>query len=124
MQIREIKLIRKVYAFRDCETVPVTADKLAQLIEKRVASPGVLSMLLSTKYVDGFPLHRFKKVLSRLGTDIPRQTLVRWVIECGDHLQPRFNLMRDRLLENRVINCDETRVQVMKEPDREPTSQS
>lgn len=32
--------------------------------------------------------------------------------------------MRDRLLESRVIHCDETRVQVMKEPDREPTSQS
>lgn len=32
--------------------------------------------------------------------------------------------MRDRLLESRVIYCDETRVQVMKEPDREPTSQS
>jgi len=35
-----------------------------------------------------------------------------------------LNLMRDRLLESRVIHCDETRVQVMKEPGREPTSQS
>jgi len=32
--------------------------------------------------------------------------------------------MRDRLLESRVIHCDETRVQVNKEPGREPTSQS
>lgn len=32
--------------------------------------------------------------------------------------------MRDRLLGSRVIHCDETRVKVMKEPDREPTSQS
>ncbi|WP_122516865.1 IS66 family transposase, partial [Pseudomonas viridiflava] len=35
-----------------------------------------------------------------------------------------LNLMRDRLLESRVIHCDETRVQVLKEPDREPSSQS
>ena len=27
--------------------------------------------------------------------------------------------MRDRLPESRVVRCDETRVQVMKEPDRE-----
>jgi hypothetical protein len=32
--------------------------------------------------------------------------------------------MEIMLLENRVIHCDETRVHVMKEPDREPTSQS
>lgn len=124
MQIRVIKHIRKVYACRDCETAPVTADKPAQVIEKSMASPSVLAMLLTTKYVDGLPLHRFEKVLGRHGMDIPRQTLARWVIQCGEHLQPLLNLMRDRLLESRVIHCDEARVQVNKEPDREPASQS
>ena len=124
MQIRVIKHVRKVYACRGCETALVTADKPAQLIEKSMASPSVLAMLLTTKYVDGLPLHRFEKVLGRHGVNIPRQTLARWVIQCGEHLQPLLNLMRDRLLESRVIHCDETRVQVLKEPDREPSSQS
>ena len=124
MQIRVIKHIRKVYGCRGCETAPVTADKPAQLIEKSMASPSVLAMLLTTKYVDGLPLHRFETVLSRHGIEIPRQTLARWVIQCGEHLQPLLNLMRDRLLESPVIHCDETRVQVLKEPDRDPTSQS
>lgn len=124
MQIRVIKHVRKVYGCRDCETAPVTADKPAQLIEKSMASPSVLAMLLTTKYVDGLPLHRFEKVLSRHGIDIPRQTLARWVIQCGEHFQPLLNLMRDSLLASRVIHCDETRVQVLKEPDREPSSQS
>lgn len=61
MQIRVIKHIRKVYGCRGCETAPVTADKPAQLIEKSMASPSVLAMLLTTKYVDGLPLHRFEK---------------------------------------------------------------
>ena len=104
MQIRVIKHIRKVYACRDCETAPVTADKPVQVIEKSMASPSVLAMLLTTKYVDGLPLHRFEKVLGRHGIDIPRQTLARWVIQCGEHLQPLLNLMRDRLLESRVIH--------------------
>ena len=124
MQIRVIKHVRKVYGCRACETAPVTADKPAQLIEKSMASPSVLAMLLTTKYVDGLPLHRFEKVLGRHGIDIPRQTLARWVIQCGEHLQPLLNLMRDQLLESRVIHCDETRVQVLKEQDREPSSQS
>ena len=50
--------IRKVYGCRGCETAPVTADK-------------PLAMLLTTKYVDGLPLHRFETVLSRHGIDIP-----------------------------------------------------
>ncbi|EIK67295.1 ISPsy5-like transposase, Orf2 [Pseudomonas synxantha BG33R] len=124
MQIRVIKHVRKIYGCRDCETAPVTADKPAQLIEKSMASPSVLAMLLTTKYVDGLPLHRFGKVLSRHGIDIPRQTLARWVIQCGEHFQPLLNLMRDSLLASWVIHCDETRVQVLKEPDREPSSQS
>ncbi len=124
MQIRVIKHVRKIYGCRECEAAPVTADKPAQLIEKSMASPSVLAMLLTTKYVDGLPLHRFEKVLGRHGIDIPRQTLARWVIQCGEHFQPLLNLMRDSLLASRVIHCDETRVQVLKEPDREPSSQS
>ncbi|WP_454833680.1 IS66 family transposase [Pseudomonas lini] len=124
MQIRVIKHIRKVYGCRGCETAPVTADKPAQLIEKSMASPSVLAMLLTTKYVDGLPLHRFEKVLARHGVDIPRQTLARWVIQCCEHFQPLLNLMRDRLLESPIVHCDETRVQVLKEPGRDPTSQS
>ncbi|SDR69928.1 MULTISPECIES: IS66 family transposase [Pseudomonadaceae] len=124
MQIRVIKHIRKVYACKGCETAPVTADKPAQLIEKSMASPSVLAMLLTTKYVDGLPLHRFEKVLSRHGIELSRQTLARWVIQCGEHLQPLVNLLRDRLLEGPLIHCDETRLQVLKEPDRDPTSQS
>ena len=112
MQIRVIKHIRKIYGHRDCETAPVTADKPTQVIEKSMASRSVLAILLTAKYVDGLPLHRFEKVLSRNGIDISRQTLARCVIQCGEHLQSLLNLMRDRLLEGRVIHCDITRVQV------------
>ena len=124
MQIRVIRHIRKVYACKDCEAAPVTADKPAQLIEKSLASPSVLAMLLTTKYADGLPLHRFEKVLKRHGVEIPRQTLARWVIQSAEHLQPLVNLLRDRLLDSPVVHCDETRVQVLKEPDRDPGSQS
>lgn len=124
MQIRVLRHIRKTYACKACETAPVTADKPAQLIEKSLASPSVLAMLLTTKYVDGLPLHRFEKVLSRHGIELSRQTLARWVIQCGEQLQPLLNLLRDRLLDGPLIHCDETRVQVLKEPGREATSPS
>jgi transposase len=106
MQMWVIKHVRKVYGYRCCEVAPVTADKPAQLIEKSMASPSVLAMPLPPKYVDGLPFHRFEKVLGRHSIDLPRQTLARWVIRC------------DSLLASRVIHCDETRVQVPKEPGR------
>lgn len=124
MQIRVIRHVRKVYACKGCESAPVTADKPAHLLEKSLASPSVLAMLLTTKYVDGLPLHRFEKVLARHGIDLPRQTLARWVIQCGEQLQPLLNLLREQLLGSPVIHCDETRVQVLKEAGREPSSQS
>ncbi len=124
MQIRVIKHVRKVYDCRDCESAPVTADKPAQVIEKSMASPSALGMLLTTKYVDDLPLHRFEKVLGRHGIDISRQTLAHWVTQCSEHFQPLLNLMRESLLSSRIIHCDETRVQVLKEPGREPSSQS
>lgn len=86
--------------------------------------PSVLAMLLTTKYVDGLPLHRFEKALERHGINIPRQTLASWVIQCGEHLQPLLNLMRDSLLNSLVINYDETQIQVLKEPNCESSCQS
>ncbi|WP_139803346.1 IS66 family transposase, partial [Ectopseudomonas oleovorans] len=121
MQVRVIRHIRKTYACKACETAPVTADKPAQLIEKSLASPSVLAMLLTTKYADGIPLYRFEKMLSRHGVDIPRQTLARWVIQSGEQLQPLLNLMRDKLFEYPVLHCDETRLQVLHEPGRDPS---
>ncbi|HEK0086796.1 TPA: IS66 family transposase, partial [Pseudomonas aeruginosa] len=124
MQVRVIRHVRKTYACKACEAAPVTADKPAQLIEKSLASPSVLAMLLTTKYADGIPLYRFEKMLNRHGIDIPRQTLARWVIQCGEQLQPLLNLMRDKLFEYPVLHCDETRLQVLHESGRAPSAQS
>jgi transposase-like protein len=63
-------------------------------------------------------------VLTRRGIELSRQTLARWVIKAGENLQPLLNLLRDKLLDSRVIHCDQIRVQVLKEPGRDRTSQS
>jgi hypothetical protein len=36
----------------------------------------------------------------------------------GALVQPVINLLRDRLLEGEAIHCDETTLQVLKEPDK------
>jgi len=124
MRVRVLQHIRLVYGCKASEHAPVTAKLPPQPLPKSNASPGLLAMLLTTKYVDGLPLARFEKVLARHDVSVPRQTLARWVIGAGTALQPLHNLMRDTLFDAPFIHMDETVVQVLKEKGKSPTSQS
>ena len=124
MRVRVLQHIRLVYGCKASEHAPVTAKLPPQPLPKSNASPGLLAMLLTTKYVDGLPLARFEKVLARHDVSVPRQTLARWVIGASGALQPLHNLMRDALFDSPFIHMDETVVQVLKEKGKSPSSQS
>ena len=124
MQVRVLRHIRKRYGCPGSLQAPVSAQLPAQPLPKSNASADFLAMLLAVKFVDGQPLARFERVLERHGAVVPRQTLARWVIGCAGVLQPLHNLMRDILLDGSLIHMDETVVQVLKEPDKSPTSNS
>ncbi len=124
MQIRVLRNVRLRYGCPSSTHAPVTASLPPQPLPKSNASPNLLAMLLTVKFVDGLPLTRFAKVLDRHGMPVPTQTLARWVIGCRAVLQPLHNLMRDALLESPVLHIDETTVQVLKVPNKKPTSNS
>jgi transposase len=124
MQVRVLRHIRKRYGCPTSQHAPVTAALPAQPLPKSNASVDFLAMLLAVKFVDGLPLARFENVLIRHGAVVPRQTLARWVIGSAGVLQPLHNLMRDILLDGSLIHMDETVVQVLKEKDKAPTSNS
>ena len=124
MQVRVLRHIRKRYGCPGSVHAPVTAALPPQPLPKSNASADFLAMLLAVKFVDGLPLARFEYVLERHGAPVPRQTLARWVIGSARLLQPLHNLMRDFLLDASLIHMDETVVQVLKEKDRSPTSNS
>ena len=100
--------------------------KSAQLpkhpIGKAMGSISLMCFVLIAKYADGLPLYRQESILSRYGGDISRATLANWVIALAKQLQPLMNLMREHQHTGSVIMADETRVQVLKEPDKPVTS--
>ena len=124
MQVRVLRHIRKRYGCPTRQHAPITAALPAQPLPKSNASVDFLAMLLAVKFIDGLPLARFENVLSRHGAVVPRQTLARWVIGSAGVLQPLHNLMRDVLLDGSLIHMDETVVQVLKEKDKAPTTNS
>lgn len=123
-QVRVLIQVRKQYACRACENGVVIAPVPPQPIPKSNASAGLLAHVAVAKYQDALPLYRQEQIFERLGVDMPRNTLARWMIASGELLQPLLNLMNEHLLQAPVIHCDETPVQVLKEPDKPAQSQS
>ena len=123
-KVRVLRHRRFKYACPCCHGHVVTAVMPAQPIPKSQASAGLLSYIAVSKYVDALPLYRQAKLFERIGVDMPRQTLCRWMIRCGQFVQPLVNLLRDKLVEGDAIQMDETTVQVLKEPGKRAQSTS
>ena len=87
-----------------------------------MASVGLLAFVIASKYQDGLPLYRLAGILKRYGGEISRTTLANSLIRLSTQLQPLVNLLYDDQLEGDLIQADETRIQVLKEPGRTPQS--
>ena len=124
-KVQVIQHVRPKYGCRQCEGAIKTAPMPPQPIPGSMAAPGLLAYIVTGKYVDGLPLYRQEKcIFSRLGVEIARATLAQWMVRCGALIQPLINLLRDHLLSAKLIHCDETVTQVLKEPGKTPQSQS
>jgi len=123
-KIQVLRNIRIKYGCRACETGVKTAPMPAQLIPKSMATPGLLSYIATSKYVDALPLYRQEQMFKRIGVEISRATMAFWMVQVGKALAPLITLLEEALLSGHVIHMDETPVQVLNEPGRKAQSQS
>jgi transposase len=105
--------IRGKWACADCKTL-TQAPVPAQIIDKGIATSGLLAQVLVSKYADHLPLYRQETIFARAGVDLPRSTLAQWVGVCGVRLQPLVDALKDIVLTHRVLHADETPVQMLK----------
>jgi transposase len=123
-KIQVIRHIRIKYPCKGCEETLRPASSPPQPTPKSNASAGLLSHIVVAKYQDALPLARQEKQFARIGAEISRATLARWMIQLATLVKPLIHLLRERLLEYDYLGMDETRIQVLKEPDRMAQSQS
>ncbi len=123
-RMRVLRHVRYKYACPRCEDGVKIAPLPPQPIPKSMAAPSLLAHVTVSKYADALPLYRQSKMFERIGIDLPRATLANWMMAAGELVQPLINLTRDELLSGPVIQCDETRCQVLKEPGKPAQSQS
>lgn len=123
-QVRVIEHVRYQYACRGCEDTMKLADMPKQPIPKSIASPGLLSHVLVSKFQDHLPFYRQEYILGRMGIDLSRRSFCTWAQQCAELLKPLVEAMRSRMNAYDIGYSDETRVQVLKEPDRKAESKS
>jgi transposase len=113
-----IQHVKKKYACKHCEETIKTATMPTQPIPRSIASPGLLSHVLVSKFEDHLPLYRQEQMLRRIGVDIPRATLCVWVIRAAELFKPMMQLMHKNILNYDVAYSDETTLQVLKDPNK------
>jgi transposase len=91
----------------------LTAPKPPQPIEKGLAGPGLLAAMALGKFGDHLPGYRLEDILSRNGVDIRRSTIYDWLSAVADLVDPLVNVMRQRVLQSKVIHTDDTQVKLI-----------
>ena len=128
--IRVIRHIRPKYACRQCEGLETEGGtvKIAppppQIIDKGIATAGLLAHILTAKFCDALPFYRQEKQFDRLGADVGRATMCNWAMKAAEACQPVLELLHREIRSGPLINIDETTIQVLAEPGRSPTTKS
>ncbi|QDF67598.1 IS66 family transposase [Shewanella sp. SNU WT4] len=117
--INVIKTLRPKYACRQCEqqgieTVIKNAPMPATPIPKSMATPILLSHIITCKYQFGLPLYRQETLFAEIGVALNRKTMSSWMVRCADLLEPLYQRLKVSLLEQDIIHADETPLKVLK----------
>ena len=113
-KVRVVRTIKKKYACPACESLTL-ATSPKEMIPKSNASASLLAYIAVAKYVDALPLYRQESIIKRIGLDLSRQTMARWMIQVGEKIAPLITLLREEMLKSHYLHMDETVVQVLKE---------
>ena len=100
-------------------------EKMPSLLKGSVATPSLVAGIMNAKYVNGMPLARQEREFARYDLNLSTKTMANWIIQCaGQYLQPLYELMKEEFLRSRYAHGDETRVQVIDEPEQKGSTQN
>ena len=128
-QLKIIDHVRESFECRPCrkeqrfyiEKPPVPQPVLPHSL----ASASSVAHVMVQKYGQALPLYRQEKEWKELGLEVSRATLANWVMRAArSWLLPIFNLLQQKLLEEKYLHADETTVQVLNEVNRKNTATS
>jgi transposase len=132
-RVSAVEHVQTVYTCRGCEKkaddtpAPMVKSSVPApvIANSGIASPSLLSFIISNKYVLALPLYRQEQELKRIGIHIYRQTMANWVIFAAmKYLEPVYKLLHTELTQNFILHADETSLQVVRENGRKASQKS
>jgi transposase len=94
------------------------------ILPKAIADSSLLADVMVGKFVDALSFYRTERILQRDGIDIGYSTLCDWPIQLTERLAPLQPLLQAYASGSDLWHLDETTLQVLREPDREPKNKS
>ena len=128
--IRVIEHIRPKYACKQCEGLETVGPvvKIApvpkQIIPKSIVTAGLLAYILIAKFCDALPFYRQERMFERIGVEISRANMSNWAMKAAEACRTLLTLLHQEIRSGPLINIDETTVQVLDEPGRDPSTKS
>jgi transposase len=111
--IRVIKDMREKLACKPCQGSMSIAPVAPHLIEGGAAAESLLAHVMVSKYYDGLPLTRLKKIYARSGVEIAESTLGDFVRQTAMHLGGLAKAIEAKVLASHCINQDDTGIRVL-----------
>ena len=102
----------------------IQAPPAPQLIPKSIATSSLLANIFASKFVDSVPFYRQEQRFSRLNISISRKNMSNWAIKTAAASIILYKIIGETIKEDKFIGIDETRFQVLDEPDKKATSLS
>ena len=119
-KVKVIEHVRLKYSCRTCEKEGITtkvksAPVPASPIPKGFATPSLLSQIITSKYQYALPLYRQESLFKQYGIALSRKTMSEWMMKCSELFKPLYDKLQKILLQQNVIQADETTLKVINE---------
>ena len=82
-------------------------------IEKGIAGPGLLAQIMIDKFVDHLPIYRQIERFKRDSIKISSSTINGWQEAVCNLLEPLYNTLKNRILQQGYLQVDETPIKVL-----------
>lgn len=128
-----VNIYRETYKCPVCSNENAMAENIKfvkanvpdALMPNSYTSESAVAWVMYQKFANAMPLYRQEQDWKQLGVPFTRATLANWIIYCATHyFKPVYDYLHRQLLERTFLMADETRIQVLNEPERNPETDS
>jgi len=110
--LRVIRYVRPRFSCTCCDRM-AQAPAVGRPIARSYAGPGLLSRIMTAKYLDHQPLYRQSQIYAREGVELPETTMGDWVGGVHELLRPLVDALRGHVFGAAKLHTDDTPINVL-----------